>query len=143
MVMASFYMVRLMDKLGIEGKVYTAGARKGGVNPMSKTTEEVEMDVRSLLDVTHTEFIDFVRERRMGKLKQEHHDDIFSGAVFGAVKGVEVGLVDGMYSVMESTVAELIGETKFKMVEFTIKEVGIMSLFGLAEVRKWFEGKMG
>merc|ERR1740137_432728 len=109
-VMASFSMVRLMDMRGIEGKVYTAGARKGAINPMSKTTEEVEMDVRSLLDETHTEFIKFVKERRIGKLKQEYYDDIFSGAV----RGVELGLVDGMYGLMESTVAELIGENKFK-----------------------------
>ena len=109
---------------------------------MSKTTEEVEMDVRSLLDETNIEFIEFVKERRMGKLKQEHHDDIFSGAVFGAMRGVELGLVDRMYSVMEGTVAELMGETKFKMVEFKIKEDGLKSLFGLAQVGKWVEGKM-
>ena len=79
----------------------------------------------------------------MEKLKKEFYDDIFSGAVFGAVRGVELGLVDGMYNVMEGKVAELIGETKFKMMEFKIREDGLMSLFGISEAGKWIEVKMG
>ena len=55
-VMTSFSCVGLMDMLGIESKFYTAGPRKAGVNPLTRTTEEEEMD---LLTETHMEFMIF------------------------------------------------------------------------------------
>ena len=56
-VMTSFSCVGLMNMLGIESKVYTAGPRKAGVNPLTRTTEEEEMD---LLTETHMEFMIFI-----------------------------------------------------------------------------------
>jgi signal peptide peptidase SppA len=141
-VMTSFSYVGLMDMLGIESKVYTAGPRKAGVNPLTRTTEEEEMDLRNLLSETHMEFINYVKERRLEKIKEEDNDDLFSGAVFGSARALELGLVDGIYTVMEDKVAELIGETKFKMVEFKIKGGGIKSLDGLASLSKYFGGNV-
>ena len=120
-VMTSFSCLGLMDMLGIESKVYTAGPRKVGMNPLTRTTEEEEMDLRNLLSETHVEFINYVKERRLEKIKEEDNDDLFSGAVFGSARALELGLVDGIYTVMEDKVAELIGDTKFKMVEFKVK----------------------
>ena len=74
----------------------------------------------------------------MEKIKEEDNDDLFSGAVFGSARALELGLVDGIYTVMEDKVAELIGETKFKMVEFKIKGDGIKSLVRMASLSKYF-----
>jgi ClpP class serine protease len=136
-VMTSFSCLGLMDMLGIESKVYTAGPRKVGMNPLTRTTEEEEMDLRNLLSETHVEFINYVKERRLEKIKEEDNDDLFSGAVFGSARALELGLVDGIYAVMEDKVAEL-GDTKFKMVEFEVKGDGIRSLVGLASLSKYF-----
>ena len=40
--MTSFSVTKLLNMLGIEGKVYTAGSLKGGLNPLTQTTEEEE-----------------------------------------------------------------------------------------------------
>jgi protease-4 len=90
-----------MDMLGIESKVYTAGPRKVGKNPLTRTTEEEEMDLRNLLSETHEEFINYVKERRLEKIKEEANDDLFSGAVFESARALELGLVDGIYTWME------------------------------------------
>jgi signal peptide peptidase SppA len=124
-VMTSFSCLGLMDMLGIESKVYTAGPMKVGMNPLTRTTEEEEMDLRNFLSETHVEFINYVKERRLEKIKEEDNDDLFSGAVYGSARTLELGLVDGIYTVMEEKVAELIGDTKFKMVEFGVKGDGI------------------
>ena len=63
---------------------------------------------------------------------------MFSGAVFGSARALELGLVDGIYTGMEDKVAELIGDTKFKMVEFKVKGDGMRSLDGLASLSKYF-----
>jgi ClpP class serine protease len=101
--------------MGIESKVYTAGPRKVGMNPLTRITEEEELDLRNLLIETHVEFINYVKERRLEKIKEEDNDDLFSGAVFGSARALELGLVNGIYTVMEDKVAELIGDTKFKI----------------------------
>ena len=106
-VMTSISCVGLMDMLGIESKVYTAVPRKVGMNPLTRTTEEEEMDLRNLLSETHMEFINYVKERRLEKIKEEENDDLFSGAVFGLVRALELGLVDGIYTVMQDKVAYL------------------------------------
>ena len=106
-VMTSISCVGLMDMLGIESKVYTAGPRKAGVNTLTRTTEEEEMDLRNLLSETHMEFINYVKERRLEKIKEEENDDLFSGTVFGLARALELGLVDGIYTVMQDKVAYL------------------------------------
>ena len=106
-VMTSISCVGLMDMLGIESKVYTAGPRKVGMNPLTRTTEEEEMDLRNLLSETHVEFINYVKERRLEKIKEEDNDDLFSCAVFGSARALELGLVDGIYTVMQDKVAYL------------------------------------
>ena len=49
---------------------------------------------------------------------------MFSGAVFAAQKSIDIGLVDGLYTVLEDKVGDLIGETKFKLVEIKNKYEG-------------------
>ena len=46
---------------------------------------------------------------------------MFSGAVFSALNAIQLGLVDGLYTVLEDKVGELIGETKFKLVDIKNK----------------------
>ena len=108
-VMTLFSCLGLMDNdmLGIESKVYTAGPRKVGMNPLTRTTEEEEMDLRNLLSETHMEFINYVKEWRLEKIKEEENDDLFSGTVFGLARALELGLVDGIYTVMQDKVAYL------------------------------------
>ena len=122
--MTSFSFTKLLDMLGIESKVFTAGSLKGGLNPLSSTTEEEDKYIKNLLKEVHQEFIMFVKENRADRLALEEHKILFSGAVFSAQRGIELGLVDGLYTVLEDKVGDLIGETKFKLVEIKNKDKG-------------------
>ena len=136
--MTSFTLTKLLDMLGIESTVYTAGSLKGGMNPLSPTNEDENTYIEDLLNTTHLEFIKFVKENRGDKLVLKENKVLFSGAVFGALKAFRLGLVDGLYTVLEDKVGELIGETEFKLVEIKNKEetFGLGSIFG-------FGSKMG
>ena len=103
------------------------------MNPLSPTKEEDGTYIEDLLKTTHLEFIKFVKENRAEKLVLDDESVLFSGAVFGALRAHELGLVDGLYNVLEDKVGELIGETEFKLVEIKNKEetFGLGSLFGL------------
>jgi len=128
--MTSFSFTKLLDMLGIESKVYTAGALKGGLNPLSATKDEEEIYVTDLLKRSHLEFIKFVKENRAETLMLEEESVLFSGAVFGALRAIELGLVDGLYNVLEDKVGELIGETNFMLVETKIKDNEFECPFG-------------
>jgi len=136
--MTSFTLTKLLDMLGIESKVYTAGSLKGEMNPLSPTKEEDGTYIEDLLKITHLEFINFVKENRGDKLVLKENKILFSGAVFGALKAIRLGLVDGLYTVLEDKVGELIGETEFKLVEIKNKDetFGLGNFFG-------FGSKMG
>ena len=123
-ITTSFSLEGLMEMLGIQQKVYVSGSKKGGMNPFGKASEEDELDIQNRLQDIHQEFIKYVEERRLGKIKEEHREELFSGAVFGAEKGIEMGLADGMYNVWEEIVAELTGEMKFEVVEIKKKGSG-------------------
>ena len=91
-----------------------------------------ENDIENLLVETHKEFIGFVKERRGGKLREEESEDLFSGAVFGAQRAVNLGLVDGFYTVLEEKVAEHLKIDQFKVVEFKVEEKsGLTGFLGL------------
>ena len=129
--MTSFSVTKLLHMLGIESKVYTAGSRKGELNPLTPTTKDEEMHIRNLLGEVHQEFIQYVKDSRGDRLLLEESEDLFSGAVFGSLKAFQLGLVDGVYSVMEDMVGVLIGETKFKLVEIENKKGRLEGLFKL------------
>ena len=52
-VMTTFSAVPLLEKIGIEPKIFTAGCRKAGPNPMVQMSEEEEEDINNLLKYTH------------------------------------------------------------------------------------------
>ena len=131
-VMTSYNLTQAMKKIGVESKVFTSGSRKGGLNPLVEASEEEENDIENLLVETHKEFIGFVKERRGGKLREEESEDLFSGAVFGAQRALNLGLVDGFYTVLEEKVAEHLKIDQFKVVEFKVEEKsGLTGFLGL------------
>jgi len=128
--MTSFSATKLLDMLGIETKVYTAGSQKGGVNPLTPTTEDEEMYIKNLLGKTHQEFIQYVKDSRGDRLVLEESEVLFSGAVFDAQKAIQLGLVDDLYTVLEDKVGEWIDETNFKLVKIENRKETFKSFIG-------------
>lgn len=94
-IFAGFGFVEAIGKLGIERRVHTAGKNKSTLDPfLPEKKEDVERIKTLELDV-HKVFIDWVKERRAGKLKASD-DDLFTGEFWSGTRGLELGLVDGI-----------------------------------------------
>jgi signal peptide peptidase SppA len=89
----SFGFPSLMDKLGIERRIYTSGDRKVILDPfLPEKPEDVER-LKAIQKDIHEHFIALVKQRRVGKLKGSD-DVLFSGEFWTAPKAVELGLAD-------------------------------------------------
>lgn len=94
---AGFGFPGLMEKLGVERRVYTAGEHKMTLDPFQPPREQdVERLKRMQADV-HESFKALVRERRAGKL-DGNEEELFSGAFWSGRQALALGLVDGLGS---------------------------------------------
>jgi signal peptide peptidase SppA len=91
-VTASFGFNEAIEKLGIERRVHTAGRNKVTLDPFLPEKEEDIERLKALQLEVHETFIDIVKERRGGKLKDD--PDLFTGLFWTARRGLELGLVD-------------------------------------------------
>lgn len=94
--MDNFGAVELMDKLGVERRLYTAGANKGMLDPFLPENAGQVQHVQKMLDTTHQQFIKVVREGRGNRLQE--NPDIFSGLFWTGEDAVKLGLIDGLGS---------------------------------------------
>ena len=94
-ISAGFGFPGLLERIGVERRLHTAGARKGMLDPF---LEEKSADVKRLKGLQadiHESFMDQVRERRAGKLKAAEKD-LFSGEFWTGRRALELGLIDGL-----------------------------------------------
>lgn len=117
--MDSFGAVEAMNKLGLERRLYTAGTNKGMLDPFLPENPEQVAHINQMLEVTHQQFIQVVKNGRGERLKDKEHPELFSGLFWTGETAVSLGLVDGLGS--ESYVArELIGVEE--LVNFTAEK---------------------
>ena len=96
-IMQSFGFNQLLDELGIERRVYTAGKNKAFLDPFAPENGEAVAHIDTMLDEIHTQFKDVVIEGREGKIDPSD-EQLFSGLVWTGAEGVKNGLVDGLSS---------------------------------------------
>src|SRR5262245_3023034 len=92
---ASFGFSKLIEKVGVERRIYTAGENKAMLDPFSP---EKPADVEKLLRIQrdiHEGFIDLVKSRRGAKL-DSRETALFSGEYWTGRRGLELGLVDAI-----------------------------------------------
>src|SRR5919106_6569774 len=76
-LMNGFGFTGLMDKLGVERRLITAGENKGMLDPFSPLDEKDKRHVQTMMGDIHEQFIGVVREGRGERLKDA--PEIFSG----------------------------------------------------------------
>ncbi|QBJ76936.1 MULTISPECIES: S49 family peptidase [unclassified Aquitalea] len=91
-----FGFTGLMDKLGVERRLKTAGENKAMGDPFSPTNPKQEAIRQQLLDDIHQQFIKAVKDGRGSRLKND--PQLFSGMVWIGEKGIPLGLADGLGS---------------------------------------------
>lgn len=96
-IQLTFGVQQLLDKLGVEPRMITAGKDKSFLNPFSPLKPEQKAHAQSMLDEIQKQFIDVVRTGRGNRLKES--PEIYSGLVWTGARAVEMGLVDGLGSV--------------------------------------------
>lgn len=93
-LMDGFGFTGLMDKLGVERRLMTAGVNKGFLDPFSPQTEGQRAYAQAMLDQIHKQFIDVVRKGRGSRLKET--PEMFSGLFWSGQQAVEMGLADSL-----------------------------------------------
>ncbi len=95
-IYSSFGFKDLIQKIGVQRRVYTAGKNKSTLDPfMEEKDEDIERLKNIQLDL-HKDFIDVVEKSRSTKLKKEKGIELFSGEFWSGRKSLELGLIDGI-----------------------------------------------
>jgi protease-4 len=90
--MDGFGFTGLMDKLGVERRLMTAGENKGFMDPFSPQTDKQRAFAQAMLDQIHQQFIGAVKAGRGTRLKES--PEMFSGLFWTGQQAVELGLAD-------------------------------------------------
>ena len=122
-LMNGFGFTGLMEKLGVERRLITAGENKGMLDPFSPLDEKDKEHVKKLMGDIHEQFIGVVREGRGKRLKDS--PEIFSGLIWTGGRSIDLGLADGFGS-LEYVAREVIKAEDIR--DFTITE-GIAEKF--------------
>ncbi|MBO0848468.1 MAG: S49 family peptidase [Pseudonocardia sp.] len=90
-----FGLAGLLERLGVERRLYTAGTNKARLDPFLPEKAEDVAWLSELQGQLHEQFQDWVRSRRGDKLARDA-GDLFNGEVWTGVNAQRLGLVDGL-----------------------------------------------
>jgi serine protease SohB len=92
---ASFGFAEALGRLGIERRLYTAGAKKSLLDPFRPERPEDVERLNAILHELHQGFKATVRERRGARLKGGD-EELFEGQIWTGRRALEAGLIDGL-----------------------------------------------
>lgn len=116
-LMDGFGFTGLMDKLGVERRLLTAGKNKGFGDPFSPQSDTQKAYALDMLEQVHQQFITAVKKGRGDRLKDD--PDMFSGLFWTGQRAVELGLADGLGSV-DSIARDVLKAPD--LVDYTVKD---------------------
>jgi len=126
-ISAGFGFPELLEKIGVERRVYTSGKSKSMLDPFSAENPDDIAYLKQLQDQIHQRFIAHVKSRRGSRLADQE-DEIFSGKFWTGETAHQLGLIDGV-GVMRDVLEARFGE-KLQLVTIAQKK-GFMP-FGLS-----------
>lgn len=91
-ISAGFGFPGLLERVGVERRVHTAGRAKSQLDPFRPEAAEDVARLQGLLDQLHQVFIGHVQARRGARLKGG--DELYSGEVWIGAAAVDKGLAD-------------------------------------------------
>lgn len=98
-ISSGFDASNLLEKIGVERRTFTAGRNKAFLDPFAPMTDEAKEKWQAVLDETHQQFIQAVKDGRGDRLTIT--DDVFSGMVFTGSQAASIGLIDGLSNTRE------------------------------------------
>jgi serine protease SohB len=104
----SFGFPKLMEKLGVERRLYTSGERKVMLDPFQPEKPDDVKRIKAIQKDIHEHFIALVKARRGIKLRGPDKT-LFSGEFWTAQRAVELGIADSIGD-LRSNLRERYGE---------------------------------
>ena len=145
-LMDGFGFTGLMNKVGIERRLLTAGDNKGMLDPFSPQNEAQTAYAKAMIDQIHQQFIKVVKEGRGSRLKET--PETFSGLFWNGEDAVKLGLADKFGNldfvarevvqaeeVIDYTQRENVAERLAKRFGASIGEGAVRALRGAAVLR--------
>ncbi|WP_043481297.1 S49 family peptidase [Janthinobacterium sp. HH01] len=96
-LMDGFGFTGIMEKVGVERRLLTAGENKGFMDPFSPLTDKHKQYAQAMLNEIHQQFIQVVRSGRGKRLKET--PEMFSGLFWTGAKSIDMGLADAFGTV--------------------------------------------
>lgn len=113
-ISASFGFQDAIGKLGVERRVHTSGDKKAQLDPFRPENADDVKRLKAIQRELHEQFMDWIRERRSHRLKEEE-DKLFTGEFWTGATAEKLGLVDGLGD-MRSTLRDIYGDkTRFRL----------------------------
>ena len=125
-ISAGFGFTEAISKLGVERRVYSEGRNKSILDPFMPVQKEDISIIKKIQKQVHEHFIDYVKERRIGKLTQED-DILFNGEFWSGNTALDYGLIDGLDD----------------MYNFIKKKYGDVTFKYINEKQSWIKKKLG
>lgn len=128
-ISASFGAKDLLDKVGLERRLYTSGSKKSMLDPFLPTQEDDVTRLKDIQKQIHTQFIELVKSRRGSKLKTET-PSLFEGDIWIGQRAVEVGLADAtghLFHVLEEKFGKSVDVRQIEVSTSLWKKLGLSS----------------
>jgi protease-4 len=106
-IMSGFGFTGLMDKVGVERRVITAGDNKDMMDPFAKQNPKNKEALQEMINQVHQQFIEVVKQGRGEKLQK--NDELFTGMVWNGARSIELGLTDELGTI-DFVAKEVIGQ---------------------------------
>ena len=126
-ISASFGFQGLIDRLGIERRLHTAGAKKSMLDPFRPENSDDIARLKAIQAEIHDDFKAWVKARRGDRLKADS-ETLFSGEFWTGSKAIELGLADAKGE-LRQTLRARFGE-KVKIIPIRPRQ-------------PWWRGRMG
>lgn len=116
-LMDGFGFTAVMEKVGVERRLLTAGENKGFLDPFSPVSDKQKEFALSMLKQIHQQFIEVVKTGRGDRLKEQ--PDTFSGLFWSGQQSVAMGLADD-FGTVDSVARDVIKAEE--IVDYTPQE---------------------
>jgi len=114
-ISAGFGFDKLIERYGVDRRVYTSGQSKSVLDPFLPEKAEDVAKLRRIQEDIHGHFINLVKTRRGDRIEKSE-EMLFTGEFWSGEKAVELGLIDGIGD-LRSKMREVYGEkVKLKLI---------------------------
>lgn len=116
-IFANFGFEKLIEKIGVENRLMTAGKDKAMNYPFSKSNPDQVAEQQKILNEIHTQFINAVKAGRGKKIDNQDESVLFSGRYWLGSQAIKLGLIDGFATIEELSMRDF--KTN-EIVDFTV-----------------------